>query len=187
MLMKQKNNSKSTIIIIAVVAVALIAAIAAYFVYQNNTRTASPAGSRPDSKTVAKDPATATTSIGSSKDNVQTKDSPVTTPPSSITPQTPVGTFVSNHRPNIGGSPAPNMMDSTCTTTVGSYCKITFTKDSTTVSLPDKQTDASGNVSWSWKLQDIGLTEGTWSISAVATNGSKTASANDSMALVVGP
>lgn len=101
----------------------------------------------------------------------------------------PTGEFVSNHHPNLGGSPAPNTMTSVCTTTVGVSCKITFTNTSTgTVkSLPSQTTDAGGSTYWDWKLQDIGLTAGTWKIQAVASYGSQTKTATDIMDLEVKP
>jgi hypothetical protein len=107
------------------------------------------------------------------------------TPDTSVTPSTPLGTFVSNHHPNLSGSPAPNTETSTCTTTPGVQCQISFTKNDVIKYLPSQLTDINGNTNWSWRLQDIGLTSGAWRISAIATNGSKTSTANDSMSLEV--
>jgi hypothetical protein len=67
------------------------------------------------------------------------------------------------------------------------YCRITFANNGTTVSLPSKQADANGNATWTWKLQDIGVTEGSWTVTAVATNDDKTVSAVDPMTLEVRP
>lgn len=118
--------------------------------------------------------------------NKNSSDQPTPTPDSNITPTTPMGTFVSNHRPNLSGSPAPNTIASTCSTTPGSECTIEFTKDGVTKSLPRKVVDANGNTSWDWKLQDIGLTVGEWQITAVASNGNNIVKASDSMPLIVG-
>jgi hypothetical protein len=100
---------------------------------------------------------------------------------------TPTGSFVSNHNPNLSGSPAPNSMQSTCTTTPGAKCQITFKLGSTTKSLPAQQTDRGGSAYWSWELQDIGLTEGSWEVTAKATLGSQTKTATDSMKLEIKP
>jgi hypothetical protein len=109
-----------------------------------------------------------------------------TTPSSSVQPTAPVGEFVSDHKPNLSGSPAPNTETSTCTTTAGVQCQITFTSGSTTKSLPAQTTNAQGNTAWNnWTLQSIGLTAGTWKITAVATNGSQTASTTDVTDLTV--
>lgn len=108
------------------------------------------------------------------------------TPQSNITPLKPSGTFVSNHRPNLSGSPAPNTITSTCTTTPGAKCTIEFKNGDIVKSLPSKTADANGNVDWSWKLQDIGLTEGVWTIVAIARIGTNTAEASDALSLVVG-
>ena len=97
----------------------------------------------------------------------------------------PSGSFVSNHHPNLGGSPAPNTMSSVCNTTPGASCKISFTKDGVTKSLDAQTADANGATYWNWKLQDIGLTEGTWKIQASATLSGQTKTASDAMDLVV--
>jgi hypothetical protein len=116
------------------------------------------------------------------------------TPPSSTTgntndsmpaPDAPNGVFVSNHHPNLSGSPAPNQINSVCTTTSGASCTIVFTNGSVIKSLPPETTDSGGSAYWTWKLQDIGLTEGTWKVQAKATLGSQTKTANDLMDLVV--
>lgn len=99
----------------------------------------------------------------------------------------PRGNFVSNHRPNLGGSPAPNRIASVCTTTSGATCVINFTKDGVTKSLPAQTTDRGGSTYWDWKLQDIGLTEGAWKVTATATLGSQSQSADDAINLEVAP
>jgi hypothetical protein len=98
---------------------------------------------------------------------------------------TPSGDFVSNHHPNLSGSPAPNTMTSVCNTTPGASCKIIFTKGGATKSLPDQTADPNGFTNWDWKLQDIGLTEGTWKVQAIASLNGQTKSAADAMDLVV--
>jgi cytoskeletal protein RodZ len=125
-----------------------------------------------------------TTGASASKD--QGSSAPGTTPSSSVQPATPTGEFVSDHRPNLSGKPAPNTETSTCTTTPGILCQIKFSYGNTTRSLPSQKTDANGNAVWNnWTLQDVGLTTGTWQVTALATNGSKAASAQDTMKLVV--
>lgn len=106
---------------------------------------------------------------------------------SNVTPAVPVGTFVSNHRPNLGGNPAPNTENSTCSTTPGVQCQIRFYGNGVTKSLPVKRVSQNGNTSWVWKLQDIGLTRGTWVVKAFAINGNKTASSQDATNLVISP
>lgn len=98
---------------------------------------------------------------------------------------TPTGDFVSNHHPNLSGKPAPNSISSVCTTTPGASCTITFTKDGISKSLPSQVTDRGGSAYWSWKLQDIGLTAGSWNIKATASQDGKSLSATDAMQLVV--
>lgn len=106
---------------------------------------------------------------------------------SSVPLKAPSGTFVSNHHPNLSGSPAPNQMQSTCNTTPGAKCQINFTNGSITKSLPAQTADKEGAVYWSWKLQDIGLTAGTWHIQAVASLDGQTQTVNDALNLGVAP
>ncbi len=100
---------------------------------------------------------------------------------------TPTGTFVSNHSPNLSGHPSPNQIQSTCTTTSGATCTIVFTNGSVTKQLPVQNTDLQGAAYWTWKLQDIGLTAGTWHIQAKAVLGDQTKTADDALSLEISP
>jgi len=104
---------------------------------------------------------------------------------SNLTLYTPTGSFVSNHRPNLSGYPAPNLESSVCTTTPGADCTINFTMDNTTRSLDTRTTDSNGSAYWDWKLQDINLTAGTWKIQAVAKMNGQTKTASDAIDLMV--
>jgi len=98
----------------------------------------------------------------------------------------PSGDFVSNHHPNLSGSPAPNTLTSVCTSTPGAECKIEFTKDNVTKSLPSMTTDSGGSAYWNnWTLQSIGLAAGTWQIKATVRLSGQTKTASDAMDLVV--
>lgn len=123
----------------------------------------------------------------SSDSSHETKDNNDTPTGNSQPLKQPEGTFVSNHHPNLSGSPAPSSMQSTCETTSGATCQILFTKDGVTKSLPAQATDQGGSAYWTWKLQDIGLTQGTWRVQAKAVLGSQTQTADDATNLEVGP
>lgn len=100
----------------------------------------------------------------------------------------PNGPFVSNHKPNLSGQPLPNTENSACSTTSGATCQIIFTKGDITKKLPAQMTDAGGSTYWNgWTLQSVGLTEGSWKITAVAKLGSQTKTASDAMTLDVAP
>jgi hypothetical protein len=99
----------------------------------------------------------------------------------------PVGDLVSNHQPNLDGKPAPSTLESVCITTPGASCSISFTKDGIIKELPAQTADAEGAVDGNWKLQDYDLTEGTWSITAKATLGGQTKTAEDPLKLKVMP
>lgn len=101
--------------------------------------------------------------------------------------ENPTGTFVSNHKPNLSGSPAPSQEQSVCNDVPGSTCVIEFSQNGITKSLQSKTIDNSGSAYWTWRLQDLGLTQGSWQISAKANLGSDTKTASDSLPLEVGP
>lgn len=114
---------------------------------------------------------------------------PGSPPSSSVEPVAPTGDFVSNHHPNLSGSPAPNTETSSCTTTVGVQCQIRFTMNGITKELPAQiTTDGDGSTLWyNWTLQSVGLTQGTWQVTAVAINGSNVVTAQDPIKLVINP
>lgn len=99
--------------------------------------------------------------------------------------QDPTGGFVSDHHPNLSGSPDPNSLTSVCTTTPGATCQISFSQNGTIRSLPDETTDRGGSAYWNWTLQGLGLTTGSWQIRAVATLNGHTATTIDPMDLEI--
>ena len=52
-------------------------------------------------------------------------------------------------------------------------------------SLPAQTTDAGGATYWNWKLQDYGLTAGTWKITAIAKLNGQTQTATDATNLEI--
>lgn len=101
---------------------------------------------------------------------------------SSEPPKTPYGSFVSSHSARFNDAEA-----SVCTTSVGAKCQILFSKDGISKILTEKTTDADGAAYWSWMPQDLGLTAGSWQITATASQNGKTASATDARNLVIQP
>ena len=195
MKIKQAKSSKKIIltVIAILIALGLIGGGVFYYVRvwqpeQNKknfgSETTTPNTDQPKSESTQE---SESTNLNSPKDNGKTDDGKPVAPPSTTQPSTPIGIFVSNHFPNLSGSPAPNTLSSTCSTTVGVQCYIEFKNGSITKSLESKQTDTNGNVTWNWKLQDVGLTAGSWTVTAVAKNGSLTASSTDPMKLEVKP
>ena len=98
---------------------------------------------------------------------------------------TPSGNFVSNHHPNLSGWPTPNTLVSVCEGTPEASCFISFTMGNTTKSLSTQTISQTGSAYWSWKLQDVGLTVGTWQIKATSTIDGHTATSVDALNLVV--
>jgi hypothetical protein len=97
----------------------------------------------------------------------------------------PSGTFVSNHRPKLGGTDQERLEQSTCNTTPGAQCAIKFTNSSTEKTLEAKTADSSGSVVWNWDINNSGLTTGSWKVTAIATLNGKTSSAADPITLEV--
>ena len=116
---------------------------------------------------------------GTPEDSTSTESAP------STKPIAPSGVFVSNHHPNLSGSPAPNTISSTCTTSPGVDCYIELKNGEIVKSLSRQKTDSNGNTSWFWNISDIGLTQGAWTITAIAANGSLQTNSKDPMDLVV--
>lgn len=105
--------------------------------------------------------------------------------PSELT--APSGSFVSNHKPNLSGSPAPNTEESTCVVQQSVSCNISFTKNGVTKSLGAQTAGSNGIVAWRWSLQGLDLTQGSWTIKATATLGQQSLSTNDPILLDVQP
>lgn len=183
------NKHKKNVTIVCLLALILGGiAVYAWLRYQNSAEVRyGSAATNPTADTPNSDDADNQGSASTSKAQSGEGMPPAPTVDSSIAPREPTGTFVSNHRPNLDGDPAPNTLTSTCTTTPGVDCYIRFTNQDTIKQLPTIRTDADGNVVWNWKLQDIGLTAGEWKITAVAVNGNNEASASDALSLVVEP
>lgn len=129
---------------------------------------------------------------GGQKDEPTRSDSPKEDDAAEETPPTvelkaPYGNFVSNHHPSISGQSSPNEIQSVCITTPGATCTIVFIKNNERRELPPQKTDAEGAAYWTWKLHDIGLTEGNWKIQGKATLGSQVKTADDILVLEVKP
>jgi len=99
----------------------------------------------------------------------------------------PYGTFVSNHRPNLGGSPAPSQEQSVCNTTSGATCYIEFTQGSTVKKLGAQTVDSTGTAIWTWDVNQAGFGQGAWQITAIATLGGQTKTTADPTPLEVQP
>jgi hypothetical protein len=181
-----KNPSKKKRISIGVAIGILIIAAAVFTFYKYQSATPSTGGTYTPNK------ATPTTNIpkpDSTKSNggmTQSNGSSTTTstPPNTVKPATPVGTFVSNHHVSLSNSTEEQ---STCTTTPGDQCQIIFVMDGTQKQLASQQADSNGNVEWIWNPKDFGLSTGEWTITATATSGGGTSSTNDALKFEVSP
>lgn len=191
-----KKRSKKWPFLIA--GVILLAVVGVWFWHRHNqsstvnatvqTNTGKPAVANPNVPGSQNNTGGSNSSASGDVSKDSSSNSAAASPGSSVQPATPTGGFVSYHSPNLSGKPGPNTETSTCTTTPGVKCEITFTNGSVVQSLPAQTTSGSGTTIWTnWTLQSIGLTKGTWLIKAVAINGNKTATAQDPENLVVGP
>ena len=179
---RHKNNKKKHIIVIASI-VALAAISVGVWWLMPRTLTTTTGSSSSTGSTSAKDSSASTTNSTGPTSEANTS-SETTSIDSSVTPIAPSGTFVSNHRPKLSAS-NQGSLESTCSTTPGATCQIEFSQSGTVKTLPAKTVDSSGNTSWTWSLQDVGITAGEWSVRAIATNGSRTSSSQDALSMVV--
>lgn len=97
----------------------------------------------------------------------------------------PFGTFVSNHHPKLSGDNSQLTIQSVCSSTPGAKCLITFSKDGVVKSLPEQVVGSDGSTLWEWNIKGAGITEGIWSIKAIARIGDKTSETTDSLNLEV--
>lgn len=192
------NKRNKRFIIYATLCVVLLATLAGlrfthHFPFSNSSTESSQSVTSANSETKGESgttPETAKPNSSTSTSSPASSDQPgdqKATPSASATLVAPHGDFVSNHHPNLSGSPAPNILSSVCSTTAGASCTITFTKDGTTKSLTAQTTDRGGSTYWSWKLSDVGLTAGSWQVTARASLNNQTLSTTDSMTLEVSP
>lgn len=108
--------------------------------------------------------------------------------PSGDPPHAPYGNFVSNHSPNLDGSPNPSSITSACITSPGASCRIEFTNGEGVVKeLKDQTTNSSGETSWVWDAKQAGFTPGSWKVKAIATLNGQTTSTEDVQSFEVGP
>lgn len=97
----------------------------------------------------------------------------------------PSGTFVSSHTVSLS---SPGVIESTCNSTPGAKCSISFTNKNGVVRyLPAKTVDKNNTAYWSWLAKDAKLTVGKWTISATATSGSQSKNTVDPKPLEVTP
>lgn len=198
-MLKQKVQSKKSKKVYVIIAVALIvvAGVIAFFVYRSSANKkpattasqltkgeVSTSGNKSSDKP-DKSGSSSTSGLGSQTSDDKNEAS--NQPSANATLIAPTGTFVSNHRPNLSGSPAPSEEQSTCNTTPGATCQISFTYNGVTKSLPAQTADSGGATYWTWNLQDIGLTEGSWQIQATARLNGKTLTGSDALKLEVQP
>jgi hypothetical protein len=122
-----------------------------------------------------------------SEKNSSSSGNSTTSPTAGAILEAPSGTFVSNHHPNLSGSPAPSQEQSVCNTTPGATCYIKFTNGSIVKTLAVETIDANGAAYWSWDVNKAGFTAGDWQITAVASLNGQTKTASDSLTLQVQP
>lgn len=96
----------------------------------------------------------------------------------------PSGNFVSNHRPAIT-NPQSSALSSSCETTPGATCAISFTKNDKTITLDSQKAGPDGAAYWQWDLKEYGFSAGTWKITAKATLNGKSLVSGDALEFMV--
>lgn len=95
----------------------------------------------------------------------------------------PYGSLVSNHKPGQNGSDYNEA--SQCSSTTGAQCVIKFTRNDVVKQLTVKTIGPDGSVYWDWNTKDIGLTSGTWTVTAEATLNGQIKSTTDQLSLEI--
>lgn len=169
--------------LIALSIVALAGIALALAVLHNNT------ADKPKNQTAAtaasskgEQPSQSSNATASNSNKAQGSGSSGSATGSGEAPKTPYGSFVSNHNAHLNDSEF-----STCLTSAGARCQITFSKDGTSKALDEKTTDGDGAAYWTWKPQDLGLSAGSWQITAMVITSGKTATSTDGRNLVIQP
>jgi len=187
----KRPRSRKPVIGLVVVGVLLLATAGALLFRHYHKSQDSTTGQTSSSTKTTKESTTNAGVLGKQETSNTPNSVPAKTPETgsaSSSLKAPFGTFVSNHRPSLKGEWRSNEENSVCNTSPGATCEITFTKDGVTKSLGQKTVDANGAAYWnSWTIQDINLSEGTWTITAIAANNGKTARTNDQVLLEVQP
>lgn len=179
--------TKSVILLLSVVVILVVAAL---IIFPRHKKTVTTIPSTKPSTTTARQGSDKQTASVSPSSSTSTRASDKSTTPSSSTNSTlaePFGTFVSNHKPNLDGSPAPSQEQSVCNTTPRATCYIQFSKDGMIKKLEAQVTDPNGAVYWTWDVKQSGFTQGSWQITAIASLDGQTKTVNDVLLLEVQP
>jgi hypothetical protein len=110
---------------------------------------------------------------------------------STATLSAPTGTFVSNHGSADQPVDPTTGEASNCITTPGASCSIQFTQNGVSKSLSaaaasdSAKDDQNGTATWSWTPANVGLTSGSWTVTAIATLNGQTKSTQDPTLLTV--
>lgn len=115
-------------------------------------------------------------------DNTQAVSNPAVNQTNNL--PTPTGNFVSNHNPNTNDPRQLNEI-SVCYTSPGAYCDIQFSLGSSVISLGKQKVGPSGSVSWNWSINKVGLYQGKWTVTAIATLNGISKSAEDQIPLTI--
>ena len=185
---KKFKFTKKTALLLA----AFLLLVVLFFVFHHSKKTtstipvASPVATVKSSGDKQSSNSKADSSTSANNTTPQSTSAP-TSSVSSTPPANPSGSFVINHSPNLGGSPNSSKEQSTCITTPGAACYIEFAKDNDIKRLPAQTTDSSGAAVWEWDINDAGLSEGSWTVTAVASLNGQTRSTADHLTLEIKP
>lgn len=189
--LKKSKKRHSWLALCSMVVGVLVILSSAYYLYSTgrlpfwHKNTSTHITGSPYTKGEAVIPSGKTSGAGTSDTGRSTSDTNVspndTSPPITGTLLAPWGTFANVYKTRPGDE-----MESTCNTTPGATCQIVFTNGSITKSLDAETTDAGGAVYWAWTPAGVGLTPGTWHITAKAILGTQTkTTSNDPLTLEI--
>ena len=182
----KSSTSKRNLLSIFTVGVAVII-IVVFLIYKHEKRSTFIPSTNPSHTATKLQTGTESKqqSIPTPNQSTEKSTSGNTVQPATVELKAPNGSFVSNHKPSLGGNDSPSSEQSMCNTTPGATCEIVFTNGSDTKILSAQTADSSGVVYWNWDVKNAHFSVGSWKITAIAKLNDKTLSTSDQLNLDV--
>ena len=188
---KAQNKRKTVFNLSVAIIIFLIFLCLIFFVhiFRTSTRVSGKIPVTPSSSS-SSNPKTSTKKLSNGKNpanNNTASNSNVKNSPGSQTSTqliAPFGSFVSDHHPDLSGSPNPSSEESVCNTSPGAQCIITFSNNGIIKTLPIRTANNTGSVYWTWDVKTLGFTIGNWQIKVTSSLDGTSKSSYDT--LVVG-
>lgn len=184
-----RSNHRALITVLVLIVLLVGAVVLIKYTHKSPVATSSLTTSDTSSPTTSPTTTASTSSSGGTSGTGSSTSASSTTAPLPVSPN---GSFVSSYQVGVDQEE-----QSTCNTTVGATCTIVFTSGDVTKSLTptvvttsdSAKDDNSGAsfASWTWQPSTIGLTPGSWTVTATATLNGQSLSTKSNQLLEVSP